>query len=239
MTRPKVLLILAACTVALLLPAASAAARQPTCTPVRGRVTDAATGLPLGEVTSVEIYLEGAPYDGGATNTSSRWSACFPEGDYTIYFHADHYRPEWYEDQPDQASATVIHAAGTSTIVANTALTPRGRVLTGRVLSMNGAPRDASVSIWRLTERGWRSIDGLGTDRATGTWSFTVPHLGRYRIAAGVDHYWSRWYDGDTRLRFARVVVVNEGTVFVNGLDIRVPYCGAAPVMCEPAGFLT
>lgn len=55
----------------------------------------------------------------------------------------------------------------------------------------------ASIAIWRLTAVGWRSIDGIGNDEATGLWSFRVPHLGRYRIAAYVDHHCAspaRWW---------------------------------------------
>jgi hypothetical protein len=239
MARTRLLVLVAICTAAVVLGPATAPAGEPACTPIRGRVTDAATGLALSEVTSVEIHDSSGPYDGGATNAQSRWSACLPPESYTFFFHADSYRPEWYDDQPDQASATVVVAAGTAPIVVNAALTPRGRVLTGRVTSINGAPEDASVAIWYLTGLGWRSIDGLGTDHATGIWSFRAPWLGRYRVSAGVDHFWSRWYDGDARLRDAKVIVVTAATTLVRNVNIRVAYCSPLPVMCEPRGFNT
>lgn len=206
---------------------------------VRGRLTDAATGLPLDEVASVEFYEpDGTDIDGGGSDENGRWYGCFPPGDMKIKFVADSYRPEWWDDQPNLAAATVVSvpAAPSDPIVANAALTPKGKVLSGRVTNTAGRARFASVEIWRLTSAGWRPVDGIGNDPATGLWSFRVPHLGRYRISAGVDHHWARWYDNDTRLRFARVVVVTEATTFFSGLDIHVPYC-TSPIICVPPGF--
>ncbi len=208
---------------------------------VRGRVTDAATGLPLTQVTSVEVSDSGGPFDGFATNPdTSRYSICLDPGTWFIKFVADDYRGEWWNNQPNFTVATEVVVAAPGPIVANAALTPVGRVLSGRVTNLGGVPKFASVGIWRRNPAGtWVSIDGIGNDMPSGIWSFRVPRLGRYRISVFVDSHWARWYDDDTRLRHARVVVVDEDTEFINGLDVRVPYCHAAPDFCVPPGFNT
>ncbi len=208
---------------------------------VAGRVTDAVTGLRLAEVTSVEFEAVGggAVSDGfGTLLPSSRWDDCVEPGDYTLSFHADSYRPEWWEDT-DIAHADVISITPSGDFTGlDAALTPRGRVLAGQITSVRGRALDASIGIWRLTSAGWRSIDGIGNDHATGRWSYRVPALGRYRVSAFVDHYSARWYDGDLRLRDARVLIVTASTDAITGVDIALPYCPASTgPPCVPPNF--
>ena len=144
---------------------------------VRGRVTDAATGLPLNEVTSVEVVGVSFKYeDGFGTDPASRYSICLAPGTYKIKFVADSYRTEWFDDEANPIDATVIDANGPGPVVANAALTPKGRVIAGRVTNMAGAPRFASIGIWRLTPGGWRSIDGIGNDMPQ--WHVVLPGAG-------------------------------------------------------------
>jgi len=208
---------------------------------VRGIVRDAATGLPLPETANVDYYEpDGTPIDGGGTGPDSRHTYCAPiaDGDIKIRFDADNYRPEWWNDQPDLASATVIDVNAPGPIVVNAALTPDGRVIAGRVTNMAGASRFASIGIFRRNAAGnWIGIDGIGNDMPSGKWSFRVPSYGRYRVGACVDYHWCRFAASATRLRFARTIVVNASTVFINDVDIRVPYCHATPDFCVPPGF--
>ena len=164
-------------------------------------MTDAATGLPLSETTSVEIGGVSVKYeDGIGTNAASRWSTCLVPGTYKIKFVADSYRPEWYHDQPNVTLATVITVAPPGPVIVNEALVPRGRVIAGRVTNASGVPKFGSVGIWRRTSTGWRSIDGIGNDGATGWYSFVVPGPGRYRVSAGVDHHKARFATSATHL---------------------------------------
>jgi hypothetical protein len=202
---------------------------------VKGRVTDAATGLPLDETASVGIEPlgSGSPADGAATNSNSRYSVCLLPDTYRFTLLADSYRT-------DAAATADVVVADPGPVVAHFALTPKGKVLSGRVTNLGGVPKFASVGIWRRNALGrWVGLDGIGNDMPSGIWSFRVPRLGRYRINAAVDSHWARWYDGDTRLRHARVVIVDEDTTFINGLDTRVPFCHPAPDICVPPGFLT
>lgn len=203
---------------------------------VRGIVRDAATGLPLQEVTSVEYEPLGAgtPADGDGTNAASRYSVCLLTDDYRFTFRADGYRV-------DDAASLEVEVSGDGPIIRDVHLIPQGRVLSGRVTNLAGASRVASISIWRRMPDGrWRSIDGEGNQMPSGIWSFRVPVLGRYRVNAAVDHHWARWYDDDTRLRFARTIIVNASTTFISGLDIWVPYCpGPTDDFCIPPGFTT
>jgi hypothetical protein len=210
------------------------------CVEVKGRVRDLATGLPLAEVTSVELADAGGPIDGFGTDENSRYSVCVVPGVYYIKFVADDYRPEWYHDQPNFASATPIAVTGPDPIVVNEALVPRGRVIAGRVTNASGVPKFGSVGIWRQTSTGWHSIDGIGNDEATGWYSFVVPGPGRYRVSAGVDHHKARFATSATHLSAGRIITIGVATTFIDDVHVRVPYCpGPTDDICVPAGFLT
>jgi hypothetical protein len=223
------------------------ASTEGTCGPgtveVRGVVRDAATGLRLTETANVDIYnADGSPRDGGGTEPNSSYVYCAPvaDGDIKIRFDADHYKPEWWDNQPSNAAATVIDVDVPGPTIANASLVPDGRVIAGRVTNMNGVPKFASIGISRRNAAGnWVSIDGIGNDPATGWYSFRVPSYGRYRVNACVDSHWCQWATSADRLRFARTVVVAPGdaSTFVNNVHVRVPYCHAAPTFCVPPGF--
>jgi hypothetical protein len=209
---------------------------------ITGRVTDALTLRPLAQVTSVGVQeVSGGFDDGFATNpATSRYDVCVPGGaEYTIQFFADDYRIEYWNDAPDLASADPIEVVpGSEHLGVNAALTPAGKILAGRVTNLSGRPLFASIGIWRRTSVGWRSIDGDGSDPLNGRWWARVPRSGRYRVSFAADHYHARWYDGDTRLRFARVIVVPEGQSVTTGIDVQLPYCPSSTgPPCFPAGF--
>ena len=223
--RFSLLLVLVLATTAAVGLAPRAGAGPGSCVEVRGRVRDAATGLPLAEVTSVELADAGGPIDGFGTDENSRYSICVVPGTYHIKFVADDYRPEWYHDQPNFASATPITVAGPDPVVVNEALVPRGRVIAGRVTNASGVPKFASVGIWRRTSTGWHSIDGIGNDEATGWYSFVVQDLILGEAKAG---------------KQGRIITIGVPTTFVNDVHVRVPYCpGPTDDICVPAGFLT
>jgi hypothetical protein len=209
---------------------------------VRGRVTDAATGLPLSEVTSVGVVgLDTTYNDGWGTNAASRFTGCLDPGSYAIAFGADSYRVEWYHNAT-QATATPIEVALPGPVIVNEALVPRGLVLAGRITNRSGRGVPASIGIFRQRPNGtWASIDGEGNDGDTGIWSYRVPGPGRYRVNASVDHHWSRWHRDATRLRHARVLVVNATRTYVPNVNIAVPYCpgSVGGAFCVPSGFLT
>lgn len=214
---------------------------------VRGVVRDAATGLLLPEVANVDIYEpDGDDIDGGGTDpATSRYTYCAPiaDGDIKIRFDADNYRPEWWNDQPDLASADVFDIDGgdPGPIIANVRLTPNGRVIAGRVTNMAGQPRFASVGIFRQARNGrWVSIDGEGNMMPSGWWSYRVPSYGRYKVNACVDNHWCQWATSADRRSVSRTIVVNASTTYVNNVHVRVPFCRSSPPdFCVPWGFLT
>ena len=208
---------------------------------VRGRVRDAATGQPVAETTSVGIYVGGVSFDGEGTDpATSRWTTCLLPGDYQFDFTADSYRHEFFHDAPDVGAAATVPVALPGPVIVNESLVPKGRVLAGRVTNAAGQPRFASIGIWRLTSVGWRPIDGIANDMPSGTWSFRVPLVGRYRVMAEVDHHWSEFWNDRTRLSQATVVNVTSGTTFISGIDLDLAYCTAAtPDFCRPPGFFS
>ena len=55
-----------------------------------------------------------------------------------------------------------------------------------------------------------------------------------------MDHHWCQWATSADRLRFARTIGVGPSTVFINDVDIRVPFCRSSrPDFCVPLGFLS
>ncbi|MBL8778867.1 MAG: hypothetical protein JNK12_23250 [Acidimicrobiales bacterium] len=220
-------------------PAAAGGACSAGLVEVRGRVRDAATTLPLDEVTSVGVFLAGSPIDGLGTDPgTSRWSTCLVPGEYTFDFTADSYRHEFFHDAPDAVSATPVTVALPGPTVVNESLVPKGRVLAGVVTNAAGQPKPASVGIWRLTSVGWRPVDGIGNDMPSGRWSFRVPFVGRYRVMAEVDHHWSEFWNDKPRLSLATTINVTSATTFIDGIDLRLTYCTAStPDFCRPPGF--
>ena len=212
---------------------------------VRGAVRDAATGLLLPETANVDIYeADGSPRDGGGTGPDSRYIYCAPiaDGDIKIRFDADNYRPEWWDDQPNNASATVIDisAETVSPVIANARLTPNGRVIAGRVTNASGVGKHASVGIWRQTSSGWVSIDGIANNAGNWWYEFRVPGPGRYRVNACVDHHWCRFATSATHLSAGRIVTLGVSATYVNDVHVRVPYCtSGGGAFCVPPGFLS
>jgi hypothetical protein len=206
---------------------------------VKGRVKDAATTLPLDETTSVGVFQGGVGIDGLGTDSSSRWSTCLVPGAYAFNFTADHYRTEFYDDQPNVGSATPVVVAGPGPVVVNASLTPKGRVLAGRVTNGVGQPKVASVGIWRLTSVGWRPVDGIANQMPSGRWSFRVPMVGKYRVMAEVDHHTSEWFNDRTRLSTATIIDVTSATTFIPNIDLDLTYCTTSASFCRPPGFFT
>ena len=204
---------------------------------VQGRVRDAATTLPLAEVTSVGVYQDGISIDGEGTGPDSRWATCLAPGDYSFDFMADSYRHEFFHDAPDVGAAAVVPVALPGPVVVNESLVPKGRVIAGRVTNAVGAPKPASIGIWRLTSAGWRSIDGIGNDMPSGRWSFRVPYVGRYRISADVDHHTSEFWRNKSRLSLATTINVTSATTFISGVDLDLSYCTTSASICRPPGF--
>lgn len=236
--RARLILLIAALAAPLLVTSGGPAAGGGPCesghVEARGLVSDAATGLPLGEVTSVEHEPigPGTPADGGSTNANSRFSVCLLPGEYQFTFRADSYRV-------DQAAGVQVTLELPGPMVITPELTPRGRVIAGRVTNMNGASRFASIGIFRQAPNGrWVGIDGEGNQMPSGWWSYRVPSYGRYKVNACVDNHWCQWAPSANRRSLSRTIVVGPSTTFINNVHIRVPFCRSSPPdFCIPWGF--
>lgn len=221
-------------------PAGAGGACGPGLVEVKGRVRDLATGQPVPETTSVGVYVAGESIDGLGTDAASRWSTCLIPGSYQFDFSADSYRHEFFHDAADVGSATPVTVSLPGPVVVNESLTPKGRVLAGRVTNAVGQPKFASVVIWRLTSVGWRAIDGIANDLPSGAWSFRVPMTGRYRVSADVDHHTSEFWNNKSRLSQATIINVTSATTFVSGINLSLAYCtSSADEFCIPPGFYT
>ena len=205
---------------------------------LRGTLRDASNGAAIPDA-EVEVFDDlGDPFDEIVTGPNGRYQACYVDGTYHLLFSGEFHRSIWYAKSADFASSSDVVLAGT-TVTANSTRTPAGRVLSGRVTNNGGVPKFASVSIWRRTPTGWRAYDNIGNDLPSGRWWFRVPAVGRYRVNACVDSHSCRWATNATRLRFARNLNITTPDTYVTDVDIRTPYCHAAPDFCVPPGFLT
>jgi hypothetical protein len=205
---------------------------------LRGVIRDASNDAAIAGAEINVVDDAENPVDQVVTNGNGRYQACYPNGTYHLKFTAEYHRLQWYAKSANFESSSDVVLSG-ETVVANAELTPKGRVLAGRVTNNGGVPKFASVTIWRLTPSGWRSYDNIGNDLPSGRWWFRVPAVGRYRVNACVDSHWCRWATNATRLRFARNLNITTADTYLTDVDIRTPYCHAAPDFCVPAGFLT
>lgn len=203
---------------------------------ISGTVTDEATGLPLTEVTSVGVSSVDGTYDDGLGTVlpGSTWEGCVPPNDYRIAFFADSYNLEWYDDQPDEASATIV------TVTADTtgldAALRRLAFITGRVV-------DQDTGAGLFTSIGLQSVDGtfndgLGTDDA-GNFRIAAPGPGTYLLNFSSDYHWSEWWDNKKRRSQAAVITITSTTTEVGPVIVRLRRCSdTVPDFCIPPHFL-
>ncbi len=202
---------------------------------ISGTVTDEATGLPLTEVTSVGVSAVDGSYDDGLGTAipGSTWESCIPPNDYRIAFFDDSYNLEWYDDQPDATSATIVHVAADTTGL--DAALSRLAVITGRVI-------DQDTGEGLFTSIGLQSVDGtfndgLGTDDL-GNFRIAVPGPGTYLLNFSSDFHWSEWWNNKKRRSQATVITITATTSEVGPWIVRLRRCSdTVPDFCIPPHF--
>ena len=205
---------------------------------IGGAVTDAATGLPLTEVTSVGITQLDGPYvDGAGTNLASEWGQCVPAGQYSVSFAADSYYIEWWNDAYSAGDATTITVDQDRADI-DVSL-DRLTVIVGRVVDANtGVGLSGSIHVENLAST---YLDGEGS-LGDGTFSLTLNHLEQrfepdsYLIAFQMDGHWAEWYDDAKKKSFATPIVTERGVAVIDLGVIELRAC-PRPEICIAGSF--
>lgn len=200
---------------------------------IGGVVTDAATGLPLTEVTSVGItQLDGSYADGAGTNADSEWGQCVPAGQYSVGFAADSYYVEWWNNAYNAADATVIVVDQDRADI--DASLDRLTVIVGQVVdAKTGVGLSGSIHVENLAGT---YLDGEGS-LGDGTFSLTLNHVGQrlnpdsYLIGFQMDGHWAEWYDDARRKSRATPVVTDRGVLVIDLGVIELRQC-PRPEIC-------
>lgn len=197
-----------------------------------GTVTDAATGLPLAEVTSVGITQLDGPYvDGAGTNALSEWSQCVPAGLYSVSFAADSYYIEWWNDAFTAADASVI-VVDRDRLDIDVSL-DRLTMIVGRVVDAHtGAGLGGSIHVESLDGT---YLDGAGS-QLDGSFALTLNHIEQrldpdtYLIAFQMDGHWAEWYDDAKKKSNATPIVTARGISVIDLGVIEMRSCPRAEI---------
>ena len=192
---------------------------------ISGTVTSSRGG-PLTDI-CVEVYNSDREYF-GTTRTTSSGSYTFgaPDGTYNVYFFdgcgddARSHEDEWFDDQPDQWTATdVVVTAPTTTSGIDAELTALGSI-SGMVTSDKGNPLpDVCIEVYD-TATGYEA--GWAETTSSGTYTSYVP-AGTYHVEfsdrcdALRDHR-REWFDDQpTEATASNVIVTGSNTT--DGID--------------------
>ena len=182
---------------------------------VNGTVTDENTRSPLDRV-RVDIYDASHDTVGyGHTDASGRYAVGgLPTGAYRVLFR-DYdgrraYLSEWYDDQPDFASADLVAVTGKGKANVDVALR-LGGIISGTVTDENTGRPLGNIQVSVYDSLG-ESLAGAGTD-SSGNYTVGGLPTGDYKVqfrdsASGTYH--SEWYHDQPDIDSADLVAVRE-----------------------------
>lgn len=207
---------------------------------VSGRITSQAGGKPLGGgvcVLLLPVKASGAP-GLAVTDGHGRYVATQLEaGAYRAYIadpncnelsdEVPPFAPQWYNGQPGQATATVVHvSAGGRTTGINGALTPFGAV-TGTVDTGAHTPVSGECVTavpFRAApdpETGLPAQQEVAVTNSTGGYTLTAVMPGRYKIefstGCGASGFATQWWNNAGSATSAKVITVGFATI--TGVD--------------------
>jgi hypothetical protein len=229
---------------------------------ISGIVSDSSTGLPIPGVKIRFFRIGGFVYLGSwrpwvdlqaLTDSLGHYEAKLDTGRYLIeaepaegiFWHA-RYRPQWFDDAPDAASATPVGVKADSTFTANFTLVPIIPVtfatVSGMVTDTLGHPlKGASVvflrtiqemtTLWSTTEMTpglgdeAMDVDGVGHTRGV-LWTIRTDSSGNYqaRVVAGKSYialasklgYIPEYFNNKSNPQDADLIVVTKDTTGIN-----------------------
>lgn len=183
---------------------------------ISGRVTDECTGDGLADVT---VRIDGPSY--GSVKTEEDGSYVIENlapGDYTVYTaYTDGYVDEFYDNQLDESSATVVTVnSGVTTPDIDFALNTFGSI-SGRVSDESTTEGIAEASVY-LKKKVYSSSSytyvwaGSTSSDSAGNYLFEELEPGEYRVYVVVAGYAKEYYDNQTEEWYAGSVMVDFNT---------------------------
>jgi protocatechuate 3,4-dioxygenase beta subunit len=192
---------------------------------VSGRVTDVATGAPLG---SIDVYVYGDTggwmwYQNARTNSDGTYVVTgLLTGQYTVSFtnRSGRYVGAWYNGATTQASATKISViVGQTTSGIDAALTLGGTV-SGTVKDSSGAPvAGACVSVYDASNA---AVGAPACTAVDGTYATAAVPAGQYKVSFTRSDGRVIYYDNKADLASADSVTVSQGKD-TGGIDAAFP----------------
>ena len=186
---------------------------------ISGVVTDEATGRPIDACVEVRNLGEADRFGSsplGFTCTDSDGTyllSGLPEGDLAVSFFAEGYGTEWFDDQPDSASATPVSVTtGNESTGVDAALEVGGSI---RGTLLNAATSE--VAPFEYVQVFTMAGDRIGFDQAgsDGIWEIGNLRTGSYKVEVQIgndfDHLAGGFYQGQIDLDSADPVAVIGG----------------------------
>lgn len=202
---------------------------------ITGTVTDVG-GAPIPGVSVSAFRLSDGQWinvAGSSTDSSGHYDLTgFGGGEYRVGFAqglASPYFSEYYDDQPDLASATSLFLADGEVRSGVDAQLARSAHITGRVTDEAGSAVYAVVNAYRWDGSDWAAV-GVSWVAPAGTYDIGGLPAGIYRIRFAADPiypvYVDEYYDNQPTLDAADNITVTEGAT-VSGIDAQLAWVGA------------
>lgn len=187
---------------------------------IEGTVTDS-SGAPLGDM-CVLASSETLRSFTTRTTADGRYVVTVPAGRYSIRFWdcgRRSYAAEWYDDVPDQSSATQVPVTPDETVRGIDASLRALGSISGRIDDLDGRPiRGACIDVW---PEGGAPGDARAFSAEDGTYQVRGLEPGTHRVLftdCGEDAYAGEWYDDQPSVTTATPVALAEGE-HLTGID--------------------
>lgn len=195
---------------------------------ISGRVTDAATGAPIGHAIVVLTAPNARVF--GYTDAQGHYTVTTHPGSYTVQCTAQGYVPEWYDNVTDITQATVVTLTQTGTVTGiDFALDGFNGSIAGTVKDASGNPiADVVVSAWGHGNPSTTNAHGrYGKAISAADGSYLIAGLmpDDYIVRAVASNYVPEFYDNKNDVMSAdKVTVANTA---VTGIDFSLDTGGS------------
>jgi hypothetical protein len=190
---------------------------------ISGRVTNSgATGI---QNVSVQVRDTSGNWipniNGTSTNSNGDYTlGGLPAGDYKIYFDGSQtiYISQWFNNAPDQSSATILHVLAGGALSNTNAVLSLGGTISGTVTNGSIGIQNISVQLRDTSGNGIPNIGGATTD-ASGNYAISGIPLGSYKLYFDGQStgYTSQWYNNAPDQSSATVIPVSTPGVVLSG----------------------
>lgn len=156
---------------------------------ISGTVTALDTGEPINGT-----WVCAAAGDGGGscqtTNRDGKYDLDLPDGTYRVWFEADHYVSQYYDDAADSAHASNVTVEGSLVHGVDAALEDAGSI-TGQVTTNDGHGNLNKAEVCALGASSKECVD----PDSSGDYEFLRLAPGAYKVRFSLNGYFTQFYD--------------------------------------------